>query len=192
MEAYEDNLEKMNEHKKNVRDSTKATRDVYKSTDDKIRDYERESRRNVETDAPIMRKKADIVTETKSISTPSYNNYRSSSVIDTSYEEPKTESVRGNWRKDMAKFEENLSSKKSETKASSYTAATSTATETGYSWKKTTAASLSTTTTTTAKSTAASVTSSSTTSTKSYSSTASKSEDVEISTATSSWRDKFK
>ena len=58
MEAYEDNLEKMTEHKKTVRESTKATRDVvsYKSTDDKIRDYERESRRNVDTDAPIIRR----------------------------------------------------------------------------------------------------------------------------------------
>merc|ERR1712025_246740 len=116
MEAYEDNLEKINEHKKAVRESTKATRDVYKSTNDKIRDYERESRRNVDTDAPIIRRNADSVIETKPVSTQSYNNYRSSAVIDTSYEEPKTESVRGNWRKDMAKFEENISSKKSETK----------------------------------------------------------------------------
>ena len=162
----------MNEHKKNVRESTKATRDVYKSTDDKIRDYERESRRNVDTDAPIIRRNADSVIETKPVSTPSYNNYRSSAVIDTSYEEPKTESVRGNWRKDMAKFEENISSKKSETKASSYTTVTTTATETSYSWKKTAAASPSTTTS--VKSTATSITSSSTSSTKSYSSSASK------------------
>ena len=160
MEAYEDNLEKMNEHKKNVRESTKATRDVYKSTNDKIRDYERESRRNVDTDAPIIRRNADSVIETKPVSTPSYNNYRSSAVIDTSYEEPKTESVRGNWRKDMAKFEENISSKKSETKASSYTTVTTTTTETSYSWKKTAAASPSTTTS--VKSTATSITSSST------------------------------
>ena len=39
MEAYEDNLEKMSEHKKTVRESTKATRDVYKNTDAKITSY---------------------------------------------------------------------------------------------------------------------------------------------------------
>merc|ERR1712079_826406 len=115
MEAYEDNLEKMTEHKKTVRESTKATRDVvsYKSTDDKIRDYERESRRNVDTDAPIIRRNADIVLETKPLasSTPSY---RSSALVQDSYEEPKTESVRGNWRKDMAKFEDSLTTKKRE------------------------------------------------------------------------------
>ena len=85
MEAFEDNLEKMNEHKKTVRDSTKATRDVpsYKSTDDKIRAYERESRRNVETEAPVLRRNNDIVIETKPISTPtpSYDKYRSSAEL---------------------------------------------------------------------------------------------------------------
>ena len=64
MEAYEDNLEKMSEHKKTVRDSTKATRDVYKNTDAKIRDYERESRRNYEDDAPVIRR--HVTTEASS------------------------------------------------------------------------------------------------------------------------------
>ena len=100
MEAFEDNLEKMNEHKKTVRDSTKATRDVpsYKSTDDKIRAYERESRRNVETEAPVLRRNNDIVIETKPISTPtpSYDKYRSSAVIDTSsYDELKAKTKTG-------------------------------------------------------------------------------------------------
>ena len=152
MEAFEDNLEKMNEHKKTVRDSTKATRDVpsYKSTDDKIRDYERESRRNVETEAPVLRRNNDIVIETKPISTPtpSYDKYRSSAVIDTpSYDEPGTETVRGSWRKDIAKFEENLT-KKSETKPT-VAAAAPAKSEPSYSWKQSIA-------TTTASSTAAS------------------------------------
>merc|ERR1719297_186105 len=68
MEAYEDNLEKMSEHKKTVRDSTKATRDVYKNTDAKIRDYERESRRNYEDDAPVIRR--HVTTEVSSKPAP--------------------------------------------------------------------------------------------------------------------------
>ena len=57
MEAYEDNLDKINEHKKAVRETTKATRDVnYKDTNAKIRDYERESRRNVDYEPTIQRK----------------------------------------------------------------------------------------------------------------------------------------
>merc|ERR1712241_1240706 len=57
MEAYEDNLEKINEHKKTVRETTKATREVnYKDTNAKIRDYERESRRNVDYEAPVISK----------------------------------------------------------------------------------------------------------------------------------------
>ena len=136
MEAYEDNLEKMTEHKKTVRESTKATRDVvsYKSTDDKIRDYERESRRNVDTDAPIIRRNADIVLETKPLasSTPSY---RSSALVQDSYEEPKTESVRGNWRKDMAKFEDNLTSKKRESQVVTVKP-TATVEDTTSSWRQ--------------------------------------------------------
>ena len=92
MEAYEENLEKMNEHKKTVRDSTRATRDVcnYKSTNDKIRDYDRESRRNVDVDVPVIRRNPDPVMETKPIitsATPSYDKLRSSTVSDKSYEE---------------------------------------------------------------------------------------------------------
>ena len=41
MENYEDNLEKTANHKRNVREATKATRDVgFKDTDSKIRNYD--------------------------------------------------------------------------------------------------------------------------------------------------------
>ena len=53
MENYEDNLEKTAQHKRNVREATKATRDVgFKDTDSKIRNYDRECKRNVDSDTP--------------------------------------------------------------------------------------------------------------------------------------------
>merc|ERR1712223_782822 len=190
MEAYEDNLEKMTEHKKTVRESTKATRDVvsYKSTDDKIRDYERESRRNVDTDAPIIRRNADIVLETKPLasSTPSY---RSSALVQDSYEEPKTESVRGNWRKDMAKFEDNLTSKKRESQVVTVKP-TATVEDTTSSWRQRMSTATATTTPTVTKSTTENV--AKTSSTTYNNNTATKVENTETSSSTSSWRDKFK
>ena len=122
MEAYEDNLEKMSEHKKTVRDSTKATRDVYKNTDAKIRDYERESRRNYEDDAPVIRR--HVTTEASSKPAASVTSTASrpiSNYSSVAQEEVTTEPVaRGNWRRDMAKFEDNLTAtRKQETKVSS-------------------------------------------------------------------------
>ena len=109
MEAYEDNLEKINEHKKTVRETTKATRDfTYKDTNTKIRDYERESRRNVDTvpsvPAPVPAPASSTYSHTSS--------YRSSAVIEDY--EPESKPVRGNWRKDMEKFEQKLEKKKTE------------------------------------------------------------------------------
>merc|ERR1719397_579123 len=119
MEAYEDNLEKINEHKKTVRDTTKATRDVnYKDTNAKIRDYERESRRTVDYDPPVrpVRKATDVSAVSSSTysgtAAPATSNFRSSAVIDDY--EPDSKSTRGNWRKDMEKYEQNLEKKKTE------------------------------------------------------------------------------
>merc|ERR1711971_1050911 len=118
MEAYEDNLDKINEHKKAVRETTKATRDVnYKDTNAKIRDYERESRRNVDYESPVIKKTADIVKpsststySTTSNVTPASNYYRSSAAIEDY--EPESKPVRGSWRKDLETFEHNLDKKK--------------------------------------------------------------------------------
>lgn len=59
MDSYEDNLEKMSEHRRNVRESTRATRDVatapnnqYRDINAKLRDYDRECRREVDNDLP--------------------------------------------------------------------------------------------------------------------------------------------
>merc|ERR1711936_939025 len=115
MEAYEDNLEKINEHKKAVRDTTKATREVnYKDTNAKIRDYERESRRNVDTDSPVIRKVADTgkSAPASTYSPPSTTSYRASAVVEDY--EPDTKPVRGNWRKVMEKLEQKLEKKKTE------------------------------------------------------------------------------
>jgi len=188
MEAYEENLEKMNEHKKTVRDSTRATRDVcnYKSTNDKIRDYDRESRRNVDVDVPVIRRNPDPVMETKPIitsATPSYDKLRSSTVSDTSYEEPRNESVRGNWRKDMAKFEENLSTKKVEPKI--------TAPETKYSWNQNSSSS-STASTRTSYTDNTAVSSSTTATTRSSYTSNTSTQSEETTASSSSWRDKFK
>merc|ERR1719192_1275722 len=115
MEAYEDNLDKINEHKKAVRETTKATRDVnYKDTNAKIRDYERESRRNVDYESPVIKKTTDIVKPSPTYSSSSNNtpvsNYRSSAAIEDY--EPESKPVRGSWRKDMESFEQNLEKKK--------------------------------------------------------------------------------
>merc|ERR1719323_2764477 len=147
----------------------------------------RESRRNVETEAPVLRRNNDIVIETKPISTPtpSYDKYRSSAVIDTSsYDEPATETVRGSWRKDIAKFEENLT-KKSETKPT-VAAAAPAKSEPSYSWKQSIA-------TTTVSSTAASTARTTTATSRAYTTTTStaKAESSEEKT-TSSWTGRFK
>merc|ERR1712241_855322 len=115
MEAYEDNLEKINEHKKTVRETTKATREVnYKDTNAKIRDYERESRRNVDSSPPVISKTADISKPSATYSTSSSvtpaSNYRSSVAIEDY--EPESKPVRGSWRKDQETFEQNLEKKK--------------------------------------------------------------------------------
>jgi len=125
MENYEENLEKTAQHKKNVREATKATRDVgFKDTNSKIRDYDRECRRNVDYDEP---KTNGIVINTKPITqTPSYsttverknnenNSYRSSQTISSiadSTVDNTSEVKRGSWRKDMEKYEEQISKKK--------------------------------------------------------------------------------
>merc|ERR1712226_589607 len=108
MEAYEDNLDKINEHKKAVRDTTKATRDVnFKDTNAKIRDYERGSRRNVDYEAPVI--KPSSTYSTSNNITPA-SNYRSSAAIEDY--EPESKPVRGSWRKDLETFEQTLEKKK--------------------------------------------------------------------------------
>jgi len=122
MESYEDNLEKMNEHKRNVRESTKATRDVsFKDTNSKIRDYDRESRRNVDYDSAksnsvVINNKPNTETANyKTVTERNNNNHRTNSTVTTNgldnNSDSNTEIKRGSWRKDLEKYEEKNSHK---------------------------------------------------------------------------------
>merc|ERR1719431_584789 len=151
MENFEDNLEKTAQHKKNVRVATQATRDVgFKDTNSKIRDYDRECRRNVDADTPQTN---GIIINTKPITqTPSYsstierkntenNSYRPSQTISSiSDSTADTEVKRGSWRKDMEKYEDQISKKKqSDTKIDLTQKVTSSAINSEpktYSWQK--------------------------------------------------------
>jgi len=152
MENFEDNLEKTAQHKKNVRIATQATRDVgFKDTNSKIRDYDRESRRNVDADTPQTN---GIIINTKPITqTPSYsstierkntenNSYRSSQTISSISDSmtDTTEVKRGSWRKDMEKYEDQITKKKqSDTKIDLTQKVTSSAVNSEpktYSWQK--------------------------------------------------------
>ena len=131
MDNFEDNLEKTAHHKRNVREATKATRDVgFKDTNSKIKDYDREARRNVDSDPPRTN---SIVINTKPITqTPSYsstverknndnNNYRSTAGVTTNTDstaDSNTDVKRGSWRRDMEKYEDKLgtTSRQRETK----------------------------------------------------------------------------
>jgi len=122
MENFEDNLEKTAQHKKNVRVATQATRDVgFKDTNSKIRDYDRECRRNVDADTSQTN---GIIINTKPITQNNYsstierkntenNSYRPSQTISSiSDSTADTEVKRGSWRKDMEKYEDQISKKK--------------------------------------------------------------------------------
>eukprot|EP00092_Neocalanus_flemingeri_P033465 GFUD01036382.1.p1 GENE.GFUD01036382.1~~GFUD01036382.1.p1 ORF type:complete len:800 (+),score=284.74 GFUD01036382.1:163-2562(+) len=124
MESYEDNLEKTNQHKRNVREATKATRDVcYKDTNYKIRDYDRECRRSVDSE-PV--RTAGIIISTRPLTqTTSYNStaagnnkdyssHRTNNTAVTTVPDSTadtTETKRGSWRKDMEKYEDQVSKK---------------------------------------------------------------------------------
>eukprot|EP00092_Neocalanus_flemingeri_P010481 GFUD01011292.1.p1 GENE.GFUD01011292.1~~GFUD01011292.1.p1 ORF type:complete len:816 (+),score=283.88 GFUD01011292.1:87-2534(+) len=155
MESYEDNLEKTNQHKRNVREATKATRDVcYKDTNYKIRDYDRECRRSVDSE-PV--RTAGIIISTRPVTqTTSYNNtaagnnkdYSShrtnntavTTVLDSTAEIA-TEKKRGSWRTDMEKYEDkinkknNVSDTKLETSRNVTTSSVDSQPKT-YSWQK--------------------------------------------------------
>merc|ERR1712130_32032 len=67
MESYEENLEMQEKHKRAVRESTRATNDVqprYKDINAKLRDYDRECRRNVDDEEPVRKVTVTISTPT--------------------------------------------------------------------------------------------------------------------------------
>merc|ERR1719234_138518 len=142
MESYEDNLEVQEKHKRAVRESTRATNDVqprYKDINAKLRDYDRECRRNVDTEEPVRKVTVNISTPTldrKSYKAPepaapsyngssntngntSYSNGTSSySNGSSSYrsnreeeDTPASAPKRGSWRKDIEAYEEKLTTK---------------------------------------------------------------------------------
>merc|ERR1719150_1410710 len=81
MESYEETLEQQEKHRRAVRDSTRATNDVkprYKDINAKLRDYDRECRRDVDSEEPVRKVTVTISTPTldrKSYKAPepSYN-----------------------------------------------------------------------------------------------------------------------
>merc|ERR1712128_354186 len=154
MDNFEDNLERTAHHKRNVREATKATRDVgFKDTNSKIKDYDREARRNVDSDPPRTN---SIVINTKPIiQTPSYsstverkntdnNSYRSTAGVTSnsdSMADSNTDVKRGSWRRDMEQYEDKLgtTSRQSETTKDTTRTVTSSAVDTEpktYSWRK--------------------------------------------------------
>merc|ERR1712088_125309 len=143
MESYEENLEVQEKHRRAVRDSTRATNDVkprYKDINAKLRGYDRECRRNVDSDEPVRKVTVTISTPTldrKSYKAPepavpsyngtshtngtsSYSNGTSSYSNGTSSysnnreEEDTSVSApkRGSWRKDIEAYEEKLTKNK--------------------------------------------------------------------------------
>merc|ERR1711936_999925 len=67
MESYEENLEVQEKHRRAVRDSTRATNDVkprYKDINAKLRDYDRECRRDVDSEEPVRKVTVTISTPT--------------------------------------------------------------------------------------------------------------------------------
>merc|ERR1712088_818128 len=143
MESYEENLEVQEKHRRAVRDSTRATNDVkprYKDINAKLRGYDRECRRNVDSDEPVRKVTVTISTPTldrKSYKAPepavpsyngtsltngtsSYSNGTSSYSNGTSsYKSNREEEdtsvsapKRGSWRKDIEAYEEKLTRNK--------------------------------------------------------------------------------
>merc|ERR1712223_2060280 len=134
MESYEETLEQQEKHRRAVRDSTRATNDVkprYKDINAKLRDYDRECRRDVDSEEPVRKVTVTISTPTldrKSYGgssttngTTSYSNGTSSYTNGTSSyksnreeeeETPVSAPKRGSWRKDIEAYEEKLTKNK--------------------------------------------------------------------------------
>merc|ERR1712223_628290 len=134
MESYEETLEQQEKHRRAVRDSTRATNDVkprYKDINAKLRDYDRECRRDVDSEEPVRKVTVTISTPTldrKSYGgssatngTTSYSNGSSSYSDGTSSysnnreeeeETPVSAPKRGSWRKDIEAYEEKLTKNK--------------------------------------------------------------------------------
>merc|ERR1711936_812536 len=134
MESYEENLEVQEKHRRAVRDSTRATNDVkprYKDINAKLRDYDRECRRDVDSEEPVRKVTVTISTPTLdrksyggssatngttsySNGTSSYSNGTSSYKSNREEEEetPVSAPKRGSWRKDIEAYEEKLTKNK--------------------------------------------------------------------------------
>merc|ERR1711936_174398 len=133
MESYEETLEQ-EKHRRAVRDSTRATNDVkprYKDINAKLRDYDRECRRDVDSEEPVRKVTVTISTPTldrKSYKAPepsyngtsntsgtsSYSNGTSSYKSSREEEDTTVSSApkRGSWRKDIEAYEEKLTKNK--------------------------------------------------------------------------------
>lgn len=147
IESYEETLEKMSAHKRNVRESTRATNDEsgtkrYRDTNTKVRDYDRECRRDVDSESstvrgritvsatPTINRKSEyeytpykppettytngISSHTNGISSNNESSYnnRTSSYTTNENDRENSKPPKGSWRKDMEAYEENLAAKK--------------------------------------------------------------------------------
>merc|ERR1712223_1614226 len=134
MESYEETLEQQEKHRRAVRDSTRATHDMkprYKDINAKLRDYDRECRRDVDSEEPVRKVTVTISTPTLdrksyggssttngttsySNGTSSYSNGTSSYKSNREEEEetPVSAPKRGSWRKDIEAYEEKLTKNK--------------------------------------------------------------------------------
>merc|ERR1712012_1046942 len=141
MESYEETLEQQEKHRRAVRDSTRATNDVkprYKDINAKLRDYDRECRRDVDNEEQVRKVTVTISTPTLdrksyggssatngttsySNGTSSYSNGTSSystgtssykSIREEDEETPASAPKRGSWRKDIEAYEEKLTRNK--------------------------------------------------------------------------------
>merc|ERR1712223_1515878 len=134
MESYEETLEQQEKHRRAVRDSTRATNDVkprYKDINAKLGDYDRECRRDVDSEEPVRKVTVTISTPTLdrksyggssatngsspySNGTSSYSNGTSSYKSNREDEEetPVSAPKRGSWRKDIEAYEEKLTKNK--------------------------------------------------------------------------------
>merc|ERR1711872_49615 len=120
MSSYEEKLEVLNAHKKTVQESTRATRDAYRSTNSKIRDYDLESRKTVESDRLMSKPATTTISKDRNYTcdstVPARKHYDTNHNMDDDASHDYTEPAvkKGAWRKDLERYESELQLKKVE------------------------------------------------------------------------------
>jgi len=119
MSSYEEKLEVLNAHKKTVQESTRATRDAYRSTNSKIRDYDLESRKTVESDRFMSKPASTTISRDRNYTcdstVPARKHYDTNhNMDDASHDYTEPAGKKGAWRKDLERYESELQLKKVE------------------------------------------------------------------------------